>query len=340
MQRKVRREPHISNRKEKTRLSIGQPLKFGLALMLSLVLLWFAVSSFPSKLSDKVEAFYGGTKEAVAAARNTTGKATATATGQAVVVKAETFAEFPHDHKAFTQGLQFYKGVLYESTGLYGESSLRKVELETGKVLQRYDLPKNLFGEGLVVFNDTIWLLTWREHKVLVLHYQTFELLETLRWPLEGWGICHNRKHFIVSVGTHILYFVSFKGFRIIKQVPVIDVKNGKHRKVKHLNELEYINGMVYANVWYKTDIAVIDPETGRVVQWLDYKHLAGTPGDVMNGIAFHRQSGKVYLTGKLWPKLLETRLPPLPAGYGENQSIVSTQSLGTRRQADLLHQI
>jgi glutamine cyclotransferase len=217
---------------------------------------------------------------------------------------------YPHDPNAFTQGLIFENGVLYEGTGLRGRSSLRRVELETGNVLQIYELPDQYFGEGVTIYDDRIIQLTWRSNVGFVYDKDSFELLQTFDYPTEGWGITHNGVHLIMSDGTSTLHFLNPETFDEIGQVEVYDDDG----PVVRLNELEYIQGEVYANVWQTDRIARIDLHTGRVVGWINLKGLLShtdlsQPVDVLNGIAYDAAGDRLFVTGKLWPKLFEIKL-------------------------------
>lgn len=219
---------------------------------------------------------------------------------------------YPHDNFAFTQGLVFSDGVLYEGTGLWGQSSLRKVTLESGKVLQYQPLAKEYFGEGITVFGDQIMQLTWQSKVGFIYDKHTFELLDTFTYPTEGWGLTHDGERLIMSDGSATLYFRHLETFAEIGRIDVYD-ENGP---VYKLNELEYIKGEIYANIWHTDRIARIDPTTGRVTSWID---LAGLlePGEVtnseavLNGIAYDGENDRLFVTGKLWPKLFEIK--PVP---------------------------
>jgi len=216
---------------------------------------------------------------------------------------------YPHDVGAFTQGLVFDDGALYEGTGLYGQSSLRRVELETGTVLQSYNLSDEFFGEGVTVFGDKIVQLTWRSNKGFVYDKYSFDLLAEFSYPTEGWGITYDGSRLIMSDGSANLYFLDPVSFERIRQVEVRDVEAGA---VANLNELEYVEGYVYANIWYDERIAVIDPGSGQVVRWIDLSGLRDlvSPGaDVLNGIAFDVEGDRLFVTGKRWSKLFEIDL-------------------------------
>ena len=219
---------------------------------------------------------------------------------------------FPHDREAFTQGLAFEDGVLYEGTGREGRSELRKIELETGNVLQTHKLPDEFFGEGITVYGDNIIQLTYLSKIGFVYKKDTFELLREFNYPTAGWGITNDGKHLIMSDGTRKLYFLDPKTFEQVRQIEVYD----RGVSVWGLNELEYVEGQIYANVWPTERIARIAPETGRVLGWIDMKGLLTQQDysrqvDVLNGIAYDKESRRLFVTGKLWPKLFEIKLIP-----------------------------
>lgn len=220
----------------------------------------------------------------------------------------EVIQTFSHDPNAFTQGLVIEEGDLYEGTGLYGSSTLRRVDLETGIVLQTHMLSDVFFGEGITVFEERIIQLTWKSHKGFVYDIHSFDLLEEFSYPTEGWGITTDGTYLIMSDGSANLYFLDPTTFEIVKQVEVRD-----NEPVTKLNELEYIKGEIYANVWLTNKIAIIDPESGQVTGWID---LAGiyTPentnsNNVLNGIAYDEQQDRLFVTGKRWSKLFQIRL-------------------------------
>lgn len=225
----------------------------------------------------------------------------------------EVVKVYHHDENAFTQGLVFENGVLYESTGLYGRSSLRRVDLETGYVLQRYPLPPELFGEGVTVFGDRIIQLTWQNQTGFVYDKNSFELLREFSYPTEGWGVTNDDSQLIMSDGTSTLHFLNSETFEKTGQVEVHDSNSNP---VTNLNELEYINGKVYANIWGKETIAVIDPHTGQVAAWIDlagiYNQVTYNSGSVLNGIAYDAQGDRLFVTGKLWSQLFQIKLTAL----------------------------
>jgi glutamine cyclotransferase len=215
---------------------------------------------------------------------------------------------FPHDQNAFTQGLVIEEGVLYEGTGLYGNSTLRRVDLETGNVLQMYALPDEFFGEGITVFGDRIIQLTWQHQKGFVYDKNSFDLLQEFSYPTEGWGITNDGSQLIMSDGTANLYFLDPVTFEKTGQVEVHD-----NETVTNLNELEYINGEVYANIWFTNKIAIINPHTGQVRGWIDltgiYNQENGDPNSVLNGIAYDAEGDRLFVTGKMWSQLFEIEL-------------------------------
>jgi glutamine cyclotransferase len=218
----------------------------------------------------------------------------------------------PHDAKAFTQGLAFDGGFLYEGTGLYGHSTLRKVELKTGKVIKRYELPSRFFGEGITVFGEHIVQTTWRSNVAFVYDKRSFELRQTFVYPTEAWGLTHNGRQLILSDGTATLRFLDPRTFREVDRIEVYD---GNH-PVSRLNELEFVRGEILANVWKTERIARIAPESGRVTAWIDLSGILkaeeeSAPVDVLNGIAYDAGNNRLFVTGKLWPKLFEIEIVP-----------------------------
>jgi len=219
---------------------------------------------------------------------------------------------YPHDPQAFTQGLVFDDGILFESTGLLGRSSVRKVDLKTGAVLQIHRLPAQLFGEGITVFGERLIQLTWQAGVGLVYDKRSFRLLEEFRYQGEGWGLTHDGRRLIMSDGTATLRFLHPDTYGEIGRLTVFD-GNGP---VAGLNELEYVGGEVYANVWPTSRIVRIDPAIGRVLAWLDLETLsrrnaAFNPDAVLNGIAYDPRGDRLFVTGKLWPNLYEIKVVP-----------------------------
>ncbi|MBI4334392.1 MAG: glutaminyl-peptide cyclotransferase [Chloroflexi bacterium] len=217
---------------------------------------------------------------------------------------------YPHDPAAFTQGLVFDGESLYESTGLLGRSSVRQVDLDTGNVLRRRELPASAWGEGLAIYRDRIIQLTWQSNLGFVYDRNTFELLWTFNYPWEGWGLTHDGQRLILSDGTATLHFLDPMTFIETGRVEVTDASG----PVNRLNELEYINGEVYANVWQTDYIVRIAPDTGKVTGRIDLTGLLDRatlrgPVDVLNGIAYDPRQDRLFVTGKLWPYLFEIKL-------------------------------
>jgi glutaminyl-peptide cyclotransferase len=218
---------------------------------------------------------------------------------------------YPHDTSAYTEGLFYKDGYLYESTGEAGESTVRKVELETGKVLQRHDVPDAYFGEGIVDWNHELIQLTWKSELGFVYDLGTFRQQRTFRYPGEGWALTRDSKHLYMSDGSPVLRVLDPNTLTATGSIMVTD--NGE--PVTNLNELEWVKGEIYANVWMTNRIARIDPTTGHVTGWIDLSGLLDVsrlpdPGnDVLNGIAYDEQHDRLFVTGKRWPKLFEITL-------------------------------
>ena len=263
---------------------------------------------------------------------NNTASPTATAANSAApnVSTYEIVNTYKHDSKAFTQGLVFQNGFFYESTGEYGDSTLRKVELQTGKVLQEHELAREYFAEGMTVLNGKIYQITWQEKTAFVYDAENFKLLREIKYQGSGWGLTTDGTHLILSDGTHIIKFLDPETFSVVRS---ITVKKEDGSPVYHLNELEFVKGEIWANIWHSennaTDsehgflpnigkpnyIARIDPASGKIVGWID---LAGiSPEDVrnsentLNGIAYDAQNDRIFVTGKRWKKLFEIKLKP-----------------------------
>jgi glutamine cyclotransferase len=229
--------------------------------------------------------------------------------GPVPVYGYQVVRSFPHDRAAFTQGLIVRDGFLYEGTGLNGQSGLRKVTLETGEVLQIKPLPREYFGEGITDWNGQIVQLTWQSQVGFVYDMKTFE--QTRRWTYagEGWGLTHDATRLIMSDGTAQLRFIDPGSFRETGRVTVRDGSG----PVQHLNELEYVKGEIFANVWLTDRIARISPKDGRVTGWIDLSGLL-PPNErasdaVLNGIAYDAGADRLFVTGKLWPRIFEIRL-------------------------------
>lgn len=219
---------------------------------------------------------------------------------------------YPHDPQAFTEGLFFKDGFMYESTGQNGQSSIRKVELNTGKVLQKTDVPAAYFGEGITDVGDTIVSLTWRSQKGFVYGLKDFKLKREFAYPGEGWALTHDEQHVYMSDGTAYIRVLDPKTLKEEKRFQV----TAEGKPIDRLNEIEWVEGELYANVWGTDVIARIDPATGKVVGWIDLTGLLdpaqrGTdnPDAVLNGIAYDSRQHRLFVTGKLWPKLFEIEL-------------------------------
>ena len=226
---------------------------------------------------------------------------------------------YPHDRDAFTQGLILRNGYFYESTGLYGESTLRQVEIETGTVLEQYDLPGLRFGEGMTALRDTLYQITYQSHDAYAYIEQdsSFQLVETFDHPWEGWGLTHDGASLIATDGSATVRYLDPTTKELLQEFQVKD--DGV--PVDRLNELEYVQGNIFANVWLTNRIVIFDALTGVVNAWLDLGGLADSvsydpDANVLNGIAWDPDTNHLYVTGKLWPKLFEIEMPPLdPTG-------------------------
>lgn len=217
--------------------------------------------------------------------------------------------EYPHDPKAFTQGLVYEKGQLYEGTGLYGRSSLREVDLESGEVLKLVTLPSWLFGEGITIWDNKLIQLTWQSGIGLVYNKSTMNKLDEFTYTTEGWGITSDGKKLIMSDGTDTLFFLDPNSFQKIGELKVRDDSH----PIFGLNELELVRGEIYANVWPTSKIAVISLQTGKILAWIDFESKIREWNwknvDVLNGIAYDNERDRIFITGKLWPKLFEIRI-------------------------------
>ena len=218
---------------------------------------------------------------------------------------------YPHDRNAFTEGLLFDDGVLYESTGLYGNSSLRRVDLETGEVLHIYNLLPQYFGEGIAAYEGKIIQLTWQSQTGFVYDAGSFEFLQEFDYSTEGWGITYDGSHLIMSDGTSTLYFLDPENFQKTGQIEVHDITGS----IENLNELEYVKGDVYANIWMEEKIAIINPKTGQIKGWINMSGLQSMQNqdvnNVLNGIAYDEKADRLFVTGKRWSQLFEIKLIP-----------------------------
>jgi len=231
------------------------------------------------------------------------------ADGKVRQYRLQVVKEYPHDTQSYTQGLFFDGGTFYESTGQYGESTFRTVDLATGKAIRKLDFGRKYFVEGSVILGDDLYILTWTNKVAFVYDAKTLTYKQTFTYPREGWGLTTDGKQLIASDGSQNLYFMD-RQFKLQKTLPV--TLNG--RAVNLLNELEYIDGKIWANVYTSDLIVIIDPKTGAVEATVDCtgllpRQLRDSRTDVLNGIAQDPASGKVYLTGKYWPRLYEVKL-------------------------------
>lgn len=238
------------------------------------------------------------------------GQGVLTAPVRVTTFRYEVVRVFPHDHQAFTQGLLYHDGFLYESTGLNGRSSLRRVDLETGEIRQRFDLPATYFAEGLALLDRRLYQLTWQSRLGFVYDLDSFQLQRTFNYRGEGWGLTHDGRTLIMSDGTNRLRLLDPETFDVRREIEVLD----GDRPVNLLNELEYIRGELWANIWQSDRLVRINPETGRVTGWVNLSGLLPAADrargvDVLNGIAWDEAGQRLFVTGKLWPKLFEIRL-------------------------------
>lgn len=220
---------------------------------------------------------------------------------------------FPHDCNAFTEGLVYENGSFYEGTGLTGRSDLRRVDVESGKTLQQHNIDPQYFGEGVVVLNDRIYELTWQSGIAFLYDKKTFKELQEFHYKTEGWGLTTDGKRLIMSDGTQYIYFRDPDTFDELARIEVTDPQG----PVVRINELEYIHGWIFANVWQTNNIAIIDPSTGQVVAWLQLTDLLDVKttcqyADVLNGIAYDPDGDRLFVVGKLWPRLYQIELIPL----------------------------
>lgn len=228
----------------------------------------------------------------------------------------EVVNTFRHDPGAFTQGLVFRDGFLYESAGQYGKSTLRKVDLATGKVLKSYSLPEEYFAEGMTILGDKIYQITWQENTAFV-YDMNFKLLKELRYSGDGWGLTNDGTHLIMSDGTHVIRFVNPDTFETER---TIVLKDEKGRAITQINELEFVKGEIWANIWHSetmgkpNHVARIDPKDGKLLGWINLQGIspedvARNSENVLNGIAYDAVGDRVFVTGKQWQKLFEIKI-------------------------------
>jgi glutaminyl-peptide cyclotransferase len=251
---------------------------------------------------------------------NTANNTTPKANGPAPVYTYEIVNTYPHDPRSFTQGLVIRDNIFYESAGEYGKSNLRKVEVATGKVLQQKSVSEDFFAEGMTILGDKIYQITWREFTGFV-YDMDFNLLREFRYQGDGWGLTNDGTNLIMSQGTHVIKFINPENFQTVRTIVVLR-EDGKPQL--DINELEYVKGEIWANIWHSEDpetlgkpnyIARIDPNSGKILGWID---LAGiSPDDVkdsentLNGIAYDAATDRIFVTGKKWKKLFEIKIKP-----------------------------
>lgn len=228
----------------------------------------------------------------------------------AKVIYPEIIRKFEHDKNAYTQGLLFRNGYLIESTGQYGQSSIRKVDINSGKVLKKVDIPYNYFGEGITIHDEKLYMLTWRERTCFIFDPDTFEEIETKRYYSEGWGLEKIGDRLIMSDGSNFLRYLDPDSFEILKTISIYE----GNFPVQKLNELEYIEGMLFANIWMEDKIAVIDPDAAEVLAYVDCSELRefvkhDSNAETLNGIAYINGKGTFILTGKNWPFYFEVSI-------------------------------
>ncbi len=222
----------------------------------------------------------------------------------------EVINVYPHDPEAFTQGLYFDNGFLIEGTGRYGRSSIRKIEFETSRIIEQVDLPSWLFGEGITEFGGLLYQLTWVAHTGFIYDADTFERRGQFAYNTEGWGLTHDDRHLVMSDGSAWLYFLDPQSFTEARRVLVHD----SFGPIDQLNELEFVNGEIWANVWHQDEILQIDPMSGSVKGRIDLSGLLPQdypidPEGVLNGIAYDAEGDRLFVTGKLWPSVFEIRV-------------------------------
>jgi glutaminyl-peptide cyclotransferase len=236
--------------------------------------------------------------------------ATTDDTSQAVpVLGVEVIRSYPHDPHAFTQGLEYYDGYLYESTGRSGQSTLRRTALETGAVLNQVSLPPEYFGEGLTIFHGKIYQLTWLSKIGFIYDVRTFRRVGEFHYESEGWGLTHDDASLILSDGSNKLQFIDPASFKTVRTIEVY----AGNVAITNLNELEYIEGEIFANVWHSSRVARIDPRSGQVLAWIDLASVVARnrhePEDVLNGIAYDAKRRRLFVTGKDWAEIFEIKI-------------------------------
>ena len=222
---------------------------------------------------------------------------------------AEIIRTIPHDDSAFTQGLVVYNNYFYESTGQYGQSSIRKIEISSGKITKFMSLDRSFFAEGITVLNDNLFQLTWKSNKGFIYNPTTFEQISTFNYEGEGWGITNHNNELIISNGSSTISFYDSETYLKIREIKVKDYQG----YVEGINELEYINNEIWANIWYRDKIARISPSTGYIIGWINLENLyprsKRSPEDVLNGIAYNTATDQLFVTGKNWPFIFEIKI-------------------------------
>jgi glutamine cyclotransferase len=232
---------------------------------------------------------------------------------QIPVLSVKLVRAYPHDPHAFTQGLEYYRGYLYESTGIAGKSTLRKVVLDTGQVIQKISLPQEYFGEGLTISQGKIFQLTWLSKKGFIYDLRSFRQIGEFPYDTEGWGLTHDDTSLIMSDGTNKIHYIDPGSFTVTRTLEVYAAGEG----VANLNELEYVKGEILANIWHSPRIARVDARSGRVLAWIDLTSIVSKESHseeaVLNGIAYDKAGDRLFVTGKNWSKLYEIKVEGSP---------------------------
>ncbi len=285
-----------------------------------ILLTLFAVFAVSCKTATNTNRLNVNTNSSVNVSKNIN-SAAQTTTDKIPVYSYDVVNTFKHDSKAFTEGLFFHDGFLYESTGQEGKSDLRRTELESGKIVQQAKLPTDSFGEGTTILGDKIYQLTWQEKRGFVYDAATFKQISTFEYQNEGWGLTNDGTNLFMSDGTSVIRIMEPQNFKQLRAISVLDERG---KPLMKINELEYIKGEIWANVWHSEEIgkpnhiARIDPNSGKLLGWIDLGGIS--PDDVsrddentMNGIAYDAAADRVFVTGKNWKKLFEIKIKPKP---------------------------
>jgi glutaminyl-peptide cyclotransferase len=283
----------------------------------------FAVALLSSACSDTATSSSGNSMTPNRANDNAINVNATKTSANIPVYTYEIVNQFKHDSNAFTQGLVFHNGFFYESTGEYGDSTLRKVEIESGKVLQKHDLSEDYFAEGMTILNGKIYQITWKEKTGFVYDLNNFKLIREFSYLGDGWGLTNDGKNLILSDGTHVIRFLDPETFQTVRTITVLR-EGGKPQL--DLNELEYVKGEIWANIWRADDpqilgkpnhIARIDPNSGKILGWIDLGNISpedvkrDPSSNVLNGIAYDEATDRIFVTGKNWKKLFEIKIKP-----------------------------